>query len=158
MGWQVRGLAGVRLLAGSALGIGALPAIALAHGVAIQARTSQAVEVRAVYDNEQPMVNAQVQVFAPDNPETAIITGTTDANGTFLFTPTMTGDWEVAVRQAGHGGITVIPITDSSTLATSFANPTGLTGLQRAIVAGAVAWGCIGTALYFRRERHFRRG
>jgi nickel transport protein len=58
------------------------------------------------------MVDAQVSVFSPDDVTTPWITGTTDSQGNFIFMPdpSITGDWEVQVRQAGHGEIVVIPV------------------------------------------------
>ena len=58
------------------------------------------------------------------------------------------------MRQAGHGDITVIPVSEAGVITTEFSNSAGLTPLQRGIVAGAVIWGCVGTALYFRRGKH----
>jgi len=98
------------------------------------------------------MAEASVQVFAPDDPQTPVFTGTTDASGRYVFAPTQPGDWEVSVRQAGHGDIAVIPVEADSVIASSFTNDAGLSPLQRVIVAGAVTWGCIGTALFFWRR------
>ncbi|MEO1095771.1 MAG: carboxypeptidase-like regulatory domain-containing protein [Cyanobacteria bacterium J06638_28] len=130
-----------------------LPAIALAHGVLIQARNAPAVLIEAAYDSGEPMVNAQVQVYAPNDPQTPIFTGVTDAVGRYTFTPDQPGNWEVSVRQAGHGDITVVPVAADNTITQDFTNSTELTGVQRFITAGAVIWGCIGTALYFRRGK-----
>ncbi len=138
---------------GMVLGLLGLPTIALAHGAHIQARTAEAIEIQAAYDSGDPMQQAQVQVYAPDDPQTPVFTGMTDDAGRYVFVPDQPGDWEVSVRQAGHGDITVIPVTDNETLAATFKNSTGLSGWQRAIVAGAVTWGCVGTALYFRRGK-----
>ncbi|MBE7380682.1 MAG: carboxypeptidase regulatory-like domain-containing protein [Leptolyngbya sp. SIO1E4] len=130
------------------------PAIALAHGVEIKSRSLSAVQIQATYDSGEPMAGAQVQVYAPEDPETSLFTGTADEAGRYLFVPDRPGDWEVSVRQAGHGDIAVIPVSEAGTLAAGFTNTTGLTALQRGIMAGAVAWGCVGTALYFRRGKH----
>lgn len=129
------------------------PAIAYAHGASIQARTTSAVEIQATYDTGEPMGEAAVQVFAPDDPQTPVITGTTDADGQFVFVPTQPGDWEVSVRQAGHGDIAVIPVADTGSIAEGFSNDAGLSLLQRAVIAGAITWGCVGTALYFWRGK-----
>lgn len=137
----------------AALGLLSMPAIALAHGTQIQARMTSAVEIQATYDNQAPMAGAQVQVFSPSDPQTPVMTGSTDEEGKFRFTPDQDGNWEVAVRQAGHGSIAVIPVSLDGTIADNLAPSPGLTGLQRGIVAGAVTWGCVGTALYFRRGK-----
>ncbi|WP_204139759.1 carboxypeptidase-like regulatory domain-containing protein [Halomicronema sp. CCY15110] len=132
-----------------AIAIGGLPMAALAHGAHIQARTATAMEIQANYDSGEPMAEATVQVFAPDDPQTPVYTGLTDADGKFVFVPTAPGDWEVSVRQAGHGDIAVVPVESEGAIASTFTNDAGLTLLQRGMVAGAVTWGCVGTALYF---------
>ncbi len=134
------------------IAIGSLPVVALAHGAHIQARNAAAVEIQAAYDSGEPMAEAAVQVFAPDDPQTPVYTGLTDTAGRFVFVPTSPGTWEVSVRQAGHGDIAAIPIEAAGLLASEFSNDAGLNWLQRSIVAGAVTWGCVGTALYFGRR------
>lgn len=152
---MIRRNAAISLLSlGSAiLGGLSLPAIALAHGAHIQARDTTAVVIEAAYDSGEPMVNAQVQVYGPEDPQTPVFAGVTDAVGRYVFTPDQPGNWEVSVRQAGHGDIAVIPVSADNTIAQGFTNSSGLTGMQRFITAGAVIWGCIGTALYFRRGK-----
>ncbi len=131
-----------------------LPTEVLAHGVQVQAGTATAVEIQATYDSGEPMSGAQVQVYAPTDPENAAFTGVTDESGRYVFVPDRPGDWELSVRQAGHGEITVIPVSETGAVTNEFTGSSGLTTLQRGIVAGAVIWGCIGTALYFRRGKH----
>jgi len=146
---------GIQTLGLGAIAIGGLPMAALAHGAHIQARTATAMEIQARYDTGEPMVEASVQVYAPDDPQTPVYTGQTDADGNFLFVPTAPGNWEVSVRQAGHGDIAVVPVESEGAIASTFTNDAGLTLLQRGIVAGAVIWGCVGTALYFvQRGQH----
>ena len=128
------------------------PVAAIAHGAHIQAQTTNAVEIQAAYDSGEPMAEATVQVFAPDDPQTPVFTGMTDESGMYVFVPTQPGDWEVSVRQAGHGDITVIPVQEGSVIASSFANDGGLNWGQRVVVAGAITWGCVGTALFFGRR------
>ncbi|HEY9817923.1 MAG TPA: hypothetical protein V6D20_19270 [Candidatus Obscuribacterales bacterium] len=88
----------------------ALPS--LAHSTALDYTVAPAVAVSALYDTGKPMVEAQVSVFSPDDVTTPWITGTTDSQGNFIFMPdpAVTGNWEVQVRQAGHGEVIVIPM------------------------------------------------
>ncbi len=144
-----RGLQGLGIVA---MAIGGLPMAALAHGAHIQARTATAMEIQASYDTGEPMAEATVQVYAPDDPQTPVYTGLTDADGKFVFVPTAPGNWEVSVRQAGHGDIAVVPVESEGAIASTFTNDAGLSLLQRGIVAGAITWGCVGTALYFGRR------
>ncbi|MEB3339127.1 MAG: carboxypeptidase-like regulatory domain-containing protein [Leptolyngbyaceae bacterium] len=141
-----------------------------AHGVAIEYQATQAYEVKAAYDTGEPMANAQVAVFSPNDPAKPWLTGTTDAEGRFVFSPSASGNWEVQVRQAGHGDVLVIPVEDgaaSTTRAPATHHPknnaentsvaTGVidnyTPLQKGLMIGAVIWGCVGTALFFARGR-----
>lgn len=140
-------------LLGATLGTIAVPIAAWGHGAHIASRTTEAVQITATYDSGQPMAGAQVQVYAPGSPEEAFISGTTDAQGRFTFSPTGPGDWEVSVRQAGHGDIAVIPVSAGGAIAETTTASTALSPLQRGIMAGAVTWGCIGTALFFRRGK-----
>lgn len=125
------------------------PSVAWAHGAHIQARTATAIEIQATYDSGEPLAEATVQVYAPDDLQEPVFTGVTDTEGRYTFTPSQPGDWEVTVRQAGHGDVAVIPVTDEGALVSSFTNQAGLSWPQTLIVAGAVTWGCVGTALYF---------
>lgn len=141
-----------------------------AHGVAIEYQPTQAYEINAVYDTGEPMVNAQVVVFAPDDPATPWLTGTTNATGQFVFSPSAPGNWEIQVRQAGHGDVLVIPVADVATASPdpssdrpNAENPNASTSansatrkyssLQTSLMIGSVLWGCIGTALFFSRGK-----
>lgn len=138
---------------GIGVGLANVPSIALAHGVELQSRTISAVEVQANYDSGEPMTGAQVQVYAPATDDSPTFMGVTNESGQYTFVPDQAGNWRISVGQAGHGKLTVIPIAESGAIAADLAQSTGLTALQRVIVAGAVAWGCVGTALYFWRGK-----
>lgn len=151
---------------------------AIAHGAKIQYEATQAYAITATYDSGEPMAEAQVAVFSPDDPSTPWMTGTTNDAGEFLFTPPNPGNWEVQVRQAGHGDIVVIPVEEpdmaiasaaasspapdaspepvSSTPAEStdtVSTPDALSTWQKGIMAGSVVWGCVGTALFFSKKQ-----
>ena len=161
----------------AAIAIVTMPLIALAHGAHIQSRTTSAIEIKASYDNGEPMAEAQVQVYSPEDPQTPLFTGITDKDGEFVFVPDQPGDWEVSVRQAGHGDIAVIPVETGSTevsdteeadsievnnteipltIAEDFSSSATLSPLQRTVIAGAVTWGFVGTALFFWRDKQWR--
>jgi len=131
------------------------PAVpAWGHGARIEYRPTSAVEIQAVYDSGEPMAEAPVMVYAPEDPETAWLTGTTDSEGRFAFVPQGDGTWTVSVREAGHGDIINIPVgdTEESETVLAVASPTDYTPLQKAVMAASVIWGCAGTALYFSRR------
>ncbi|TVQ10200.1 MAG: carboxypeptidase regulatory-like domain-containing protein [Leptolyngbya sp. DLM2.Bin27] len=155
-----------------ALGLAGYGLPVLAHGVVLEHRQVSSVEVLAQFDTGEPMANAQVLVYAPDEPNEAWQQGTTDDQGRFSFVPDadQPGSWEVMVRQAGHGAIATIPVSGSSEAgadngagetattteppASSAISPsTNLSPVQRGITIGSVIWGFIGTALFFARGK-----
>ncbi|MEM6715925.1 MAG: carboxypeptidase-like regulatory domain-containing protein, partial [Cyanobacteria bacterium P01_C01_bin.147] len=89
---------GMQCLGWAVVAITSLPLSATAHGAHVQARNTAAVEIQASYDTGEPMAAATVQVFAPDDPQTPVQSGLTDASGRFVFVPTTAGTWEVSVR------------------------------------------------------------
>ncbi|MBE9128911.1 carboxypeptidase-like regulatory domain-containing protein [Coleofasciculus sp. LEGE 07092] len=141
---------------------------ASAHGTDIEYQKVQAVQIDAIYAGGQPMGNAQVTVYAPDDPSTPWTTGITDEEGQFTFVPdpSQPGDWEVKVRQAGHGDLITVPVGDSTQAAIATqeggGNSEGLSWLdysqdstlvQKALLSAAGGWGFFGTALFFARRR-----
>ncbi|MBD2652099.1 carboxypeptidase regulatory-like domain-containing protein [Synechocystis sp. FACHB-383] len=144
----------------------------LAHGVKVEHHSVAAIAVAAQYDSGEPMTEAQVLVYAPDSSSQPWLTGVTDEQGKFTFTPPgdRPGNWEVAVRQGGHGAMVTIPwqaktandgtmdsgseesnsdqMTPEITVA-SVPNAAALSPMQRGITIGAVIWGFVGTALFF---------
>lgn len=145
----------------------ALPAIA--HGVTVEHRQVSSVEINAQFETGEPMADAQVLVYAPNQLAEPWQQGTTDDQGRFSFTPdaAQPGSWEVMVRQAGHGVVTIIPVAAPSPENSAFdpgteaeADPnslispsTGLSPVQQGITIGSVIWGFIGTALFFARGK-----
>ena len=127
-----------------------------AHGALIEYKTTKAIEIQSRYDTGEPLANAQVTIYAPDNPNTPWQTGMTDEKGKFVFTPdtNIAGYWEVKVRQAGHGGLVSIPVetTTAMTNTQSSQNSLHLNFWQRGLMIGAVIWGGIGTALFFMKS------
>lgn len=144
---------------------------ASAHGTEIQYQKVQAIQIDAVYAGGQPMGNAQVTVYAPNDPSTPWKTGTTDKQGQFTFVPdaSQPGNWEVKVRQAGHGNIITVPVGEKTTALAAGTQKgaegsdgrswfdrednVGETLLEKALLAAAGAWGFFGTALFFARRR-----
>ncbi|MEC4804827.1 MAG: carboxypeptidase-like regulatory domain-containing protein [Jaaginema sp. PMC 1079.18] len=125
-----------------------------AHGANISFQQTSALEIEAKYDDGKPLKNASVTVYAPSDPATPWLTGQTDTNGKFTFSPdpTLTGNWDVKVRQAGHGDFISIPMTQNGvSLAT--AGTSGYTLPQKVLMAAVGLWGCVGTALFFSRRK-----
>ncbi|MGP1372757.1 carboxypeptidase regulatory-like domain-containing protein [Almyronema epifaneia] len=129
---------------------------AIAHGAKIDYQVQSAVAIQSSYDNGEPMRQAQVAVYAPDNPSEPWLTGQTDDAGKFVFTPdpAIAGNWEVQVRQAGHGDIVAIPLNaDSELQAAIVKGSTGYSLPQLVLMGLAGIWGFVGTALFFSRGK-----
>lgn len=136
-------------------------AVTHAHGVALDYTSVAAVQLTATYDNGEPMKNAQVNIYAPDDPSDPWLTGQTDEQGQFVFTPDaeQAGNWEVQVRQAGHGDIVNIPVNTNADgsvqIADAIAKRTSdsYSTPQLVLMGAAGIWGFVGTALFFSREK-----
>ncbi len=130
-----------------------VPGAALGHAAIVEAEAIQAVRVEGRFESGEPMAGAQVTVYAPANPAMPWMLGHTDADGVFLFVPDdQPGRWAVQLRQAGHGGIAYLERTAAAAVL-STAPATTPSPVQKTVMAACVIWGCIGTALYFRRGR-----
>lgn len=128
----------------------------LAHGAKLTYQSTQAIEIQATYDDGSPMANAQVVIYAPDDPTTPWLTGMTNPQGQFIFTPdgSQSGNWDIKVRQAGHGDILTIPLTqDTLVSANVSSSQSNYTPLQKALMAITGIWGFVGTALFFSRKK-----
>ncbi|MGB7443325.1 MAG: carboxypeptidase-like regulatory domain-containing protein [Coleofasciculaceae cyanobacterium] len=143
---------------------------AIAHGVKIEANPTQAIEIDAKFDNGEPMSNAQVTVYHPNNPSTPWLQATTNDKGNFLFAPdySQPGNWTVQVRKAGHGDLINIAVgeegrggenisaaveQDSSSQVLSISKQATVSPLQTFLMGAAGVWGFVGTALFFSRRK-----
>jgi nickel transport protein len=123
------------------------------------------VALHATYDSGDPMAGGQVSVYAPNDLSTPWQTGVCDSDGQYTFVPdtSITGVWEVQVRQAGHGDLAYITIAapadgggDGEHTASApivLQQQPGYTPLQIALMSGCVVWGFVGTALFFQRSK-----
>ncbi|WP_019504632.1 hypothetical protein [Pleurocapsa sp. PCC 7319] len=139
------------------------PKKVFAHGANIEYRETSAITIQAKYDDGKPMANAQVVIYAPSDRSTPWLKGTTDKSGNFTFVPDDSnsennGDWDIKVRQSGHGSIISIPVTDNkladhtSDIQLS-STENGYTPAQKVVMAAAGVWGFVGTALFFSRSK-----
>ena len=153
------------------------PLPSLAHSTSVNYQITEAIAIEATFDNGKPMVNAQVVVYAPDNPSIPWQQGLTDKQGKFTFVPDFNnqGNWSVKVRSAGHGKIIDIPIQSSAEvqdiqtqtkMSSSVAETAeafspnqakleqnkALSLSQKLVMAAMGGWGFVGTALFFSRK------
>lgn len=139
--------AGFLLLAGLLALSGWMTTAVTAHGTNITYQSALTVSVSATFDDGIPMSDCQYTIFAPNDPATAWDSGACNEAGQFQFAPdtTIPGNWAVRIREAGHGEIINIPISESGVAAASVEEDP----LQQVIIAIAMVWGFVGTALYF---------
>lgn len=127
-----------------------------AHGVVAGYKEVPGIKIAAQYDNGSPLAGGQVTVFAADDPTTPWRRSTLDDQGEFVFVPdhSIVGTWSVQVRQSGHGAMIHIPIVERGVEPQEDAPSGAITPLQKGVIAVCVAWGSIGTALFFSRRKN----
>lgn len=146
------------------LGMWGITPTALAHGVKIETQTTQGMEIQATYDSGEPIADANITIYAPNDPATPWRQGNTDANGRFMFAPDLSlpGRWDIKVRKAGHGGIVHVTVDSpeaGNSSNTLVQNPVGtgqehsFTAVQKGVMLASVVWGFVGTALFFSRQK-----
>lgn len=118
------------------------------HGAEIEYTKSTAYKITAEFDSGKPMSNAQIIIYAPDNPKEPWEVGKSNEEGVYLFTPDTSkkGQWFIQARLASHGASINIDI-DESTLVS---DTSGYSNGQMILMLASLVWGCIGTALYFK--------
>ena len=122
-----------------------------AHGTKYEILSEKVIGIKAMYDTGIPMANAKVLIFAPEETK-ATFTTQSDSNGVFYLIPDKAGTWTMQVRdKGGHGMRINLPVDESMQL-TQASKSSGMTYLQKVLAALCVVWGCIGTALYFKRK------
>ncbi len=90
-----------------------------AHGIKITPEINQAISLQAEYESGLPMQQAQVIVYAPNQPNKPWMQGMTNQDGKFIFIPDgkLSGNWQIKVSQAGHGNIINIPYFPTQVIA-----------------------------------------
>lgn len=130
-----------------------------AHGALMEYAFTKGITIQAKYDTGHPMPEAKITVYAPDNPAKPWLRGVSDKEGRFGFIPNqdMPGTWTIQARQAGHGAMIHIQVDRLDWASDPDSVPAPVSGgpntSQRLLMALAVIWGFVGTALYFSRKR-----
>lgn len=103
------------LAAAMVIGAIALPFKAIAHSVETDylLDSRNQLSVTSKFSTGDPLPNAKVVIYAPDQPDKPWIEGTTDANGTYAFQPdpALKGEWKVRIGQGDHGDILYVPVS-----------------------------------------------
>lgn len=70
------------------------------------------IQLKSTYSNGQPMAGAAVAIYSPNDWSEPWLVGEMDEHGQFAFTPDteQPGNWEVTIRQDGHGDMLTIPV------------------------------------------------
>lgn len=129
----------------------ALPAFA--HGTDITYTVDEATDeiaLVALFDDGEPMAEAQVVVYSPADLQTPYLRGLADDNGLYNFSldTGVSGTWEVTVRVASHGEVVYIPVSNSGEIGRMATR----TALPRPLLAGAVIAALGGVAFYYSRK------
>lgn len=71
-------------------------------------------EFTATFSTGEPMAEASVLVYAPEEDETPWEESQTDERGHYTFQPdaALTGDWRIEFKQDGHEDIRIVPVDD----------------------------------------------
>ena len=128
-----------------------IPLRSMAHGVMMEATPIPSFKVKVQYESGEPMANAQINVYAPTDPQNIWLQTLTDDNGYFLFTPDpgIRGTWEIQARLAGHGELLQINVQKDGAIRQL--TQSSSTPFQKWLTIAAVVWGFTGTALFFSR-------
>lgn len=125
-----------------------------AHGTDIVYAVGPQVQLQAKFDTGEPMANAQITVYSPEDPANPWLVGEADAEGNFAFAPdvTLPGRWDIFVRTAGHGDSLYVELDEGGAVVAGSTSG-GFTVPQIVLMSASVIWGMIGTALYFARGK-----
>ena len=120
-----------------------------AHGAKINYQIESIVHIKATYDSGEPMAEAQVAIFSPNDKKNPWLVDITDQDGIFSFSPdsSMTGEWDVQVRQSGHGDLIHINLGEMQSAKEGFSI------IQIILMSLCIIWGLIGTGLYFKKGK-----
>lgn len=123
-----------------------------AHGLETRPLYEGGIGLEVTYETGEPLADAAVTVYSPDDPGTPFLELRADRHGRFMFLPDRPGTWAAVVRDgSGHGVRYDFEVNEA--LRAAATDPEGsLSTTAKLVAAACVVWGLIGTALYFRRK------
>ncbi len=96
------------------------------------------VTVQFATQDGKPLANAEVQVFAPGEAKTPVITGRTDAEGKFVFAADQDGFWSAEAKGADQVARVMIRVGGESTAPQSRISPFLVIGVLAVLLALAI--------------------
>ena len=131
-----------------------VPAV-LAHGtnITLTVVDGDQLELHALFETGEPMSEAQVVVYAADNPRQAWHTGVADTEGFYTFDvdTSIPGDWAISIRTAGHGELLHFTVSEAGVI--NAEQPSGRPWWQTALAAFVVLLALGGIARYYARPK-----
>ncbi len=116
-----------------------LPVLALAHGVDLEP-LEPVVAFQVHHEDEEPLGNARVEIFAPGENQEPFVSGKTDSLGRYAFFPICNGAWTVLVNDdAGHGLKDAIQVDESGVSHVDHHHGRGLSILDGLLVLMAIS-------------------
>lgn len=97
------------------LGLVVAPKTASAHSLETDYQlNSNALEIQATFSSGEAFPNADIVVFAPNDPTHPWLEGRTDESGKFVFNPdqSISGDWSVEIGEDSHWDNLIVPVSD----------------------------------------------
>jgi hypothetical protein len=118
--------------------IAVLCVLALSPAGAFDLFATHEVTAQFASQDGKPLVNAEVRVFAPGDPNDPVLTGRTDAKGRFVFEADRDGFWSAEARGADQVARVMIRVGGASQSQTRI-SPFLVIGVL-AILAGVAIW------------------
>ena len=112
--------------------------LAPSPSVAFDLFATHEVTVQFATQDGKPMANAEVQVFAPGDARTPVITGRTDAEGKFVFEADQDGFWSAEAKGADQVARVMIRVGGESQTSQSRVTPFIVIGLLAILLALAI--------------------
>ena len=112
--------------------------LAPSSSVAFDLFATHEVTVQFATQDGKPLANAEVQVFAPGDAKTAVITGRTDAEGKFVFAADQDGFWSAEAKGADQLARVMIRVGGESQTSQSRISPFLVIGVLAILLALAI--------------------
>jgi len=106
--------------------------------VALNLFATHEVTTQFATQDGKPMANAEVQVFAPGDPKTPVITGRTDAGGKFAFEADRDGFWSAEAHGADQVARVMIRVGGEAQQPQSRVSPFLVIGVLAILLAVAI--------------------